>query len=121
MSILAHRASLARLSIFTLDHSVGLLEKTLVPPTVNLINLIRQVDDGLVCIRMTPDEEGRFGFNVKGGSDLAMPILVSRVAPNTPADRCYPKLNEGDQVRILSCYYLVVEVYHVMAEVPKQS
>lgn len=27
-----------------------------------------------------------------------MPILVSRVAPNTPADRCYPKLNEGDQV-----------------------
>lgn len=29
-----------------------------------------------------------------------MPILVSRVAPNTPADRCYPKLNEGDQVLI---------------------
>lgn len=47
---------------------------------------------------MTPDEQGRFGFNVKGGQDLDMPILVSRVAPNTPADRCYPKLNEGDQV-----------------------
>ncbi|KAF6209442.1 hypothetical protein GE061_015189 [Apolygus lucorum] len=59
-------------------------------------------DDGLVCIRMTPDEEGRFGFNVKGGSDLAMPILVSRVAPNTPADRCYPKLNEGDQVLFIN-------------------
>lgn len=52
-----------------------------------------------MCIKLTPDEQGRFGFNVKGGSDLNMPILVSRVAPNTPADRCYPKLNEGDQVR----------------------
>ncbi|XP_073970241.1 protein tyrosine phosphatase Meg isoform X3 [Rhodnius prolixus] len=59
-------------------------------------------DENLVCIRMTPDEEGRFGFNVKGGSDLGMPILVSRVAPNTPADRCYPKLNEGDQVLLIN-------------------
>ncbi|XP_051154879.1 tyrosine-protein phosphatase non-receptor type 4 isoform X3 [Leptopilina boulardi] len=56
------------------------------------------LEDGLVAIRLTPDEQGRFGFNVKGGLDLEMPILVSRVAPNTPADRCYPKLNEGDQV-----------------------
>ncbi|XP_043281323.1 tyrosine-protein phosphatase non-receptor type 4 isoform X3 [Venturia canescens] len=55
-------------------------------------------EDGFVTIRLTPDEQGRFGFNVKGGQDLVMPILVSRVAPNTPADRCYPKLNEGDQV-----------------------
>lgn len=47
---------------------------------------------------MRPDEQGRFGFNVKGGADLDMPVLVSRVAPNTPADTCYPKLNEGDQV-----------------------
>lgn len=23
---------------------------------------------------------------------------MSRVAPNTPADKCYPKLSEGDQV-----------------------
>jgi tyrosine-protein phosphatase non-receptor type 4 len=56
----------------------------------------------LVLIRIAPDEEGRFGFNVKGGSDLNMPILVSRVAPNTPADRCYPKLNEGDQVLFIN-------------------
>ncbi len=27
-----------------------------------------------------------------------MPIIVSRVAPNTPADLCIPRLNEGDQV-----------------------
>ncbi|KAL0268614.1 UNVERIFIED_CONTAM: hypothetical protein PYX00_010476 [Menopon gallinae] len=55
-------------------------------------------DGGLVVIKITPDENGRFGFNVKGGADLELPILVSRVAPNTPADRCYPKLSEGDQV-----------------------
>lgn len=53
---------------------------------------------GLVTIRMKPDEGGKFGFNVKGGSDQNLPVLVSRVAPNTPADRCYPRLNEGDQV-----------------------
>lgn len=27
-----------------------------------------------------------------------MPIIVSRVAPNTPADLEIPRLNEGDQV-----------------------
>ncbi|RZF45166.1 hypothetical protein LSTR_LSTR007129 [Laodelphax striatellus] len=59
-------------------------------------------DEGLVSIVMEPDEQGRFGFNVKGGADLDMPILVSRVAPNTPADTCYPKLNEGDQVLLIN-------------------
>lgn len=56
----------------------------------------------MVLIRIAPDEQGRFGFNVKGGSDLNMPILVSRVASNTPADRCYPKLNVGDQVLFIN-------------------
>ncbi|KAK3108379.1 hypothetical protein FSP39_006663 [Pinctada imbricata] len=53
---------------------------------------------GLVTIKMKPDEQGRFGFNVKGGADQGMPIIVSRVAPNTPADLAIPRLNEGDQV-----------------------
>ncbi|KAH3719339.1 hypothetical protein DPMN_062171 [Dreissena polymorpha] len=53
---------------------------------------------GLVTIRMIPDAQGRFGFNVKGGADQGMPIIVSRVAPNTPADNADPRLNEGDQV-----------------------
>lgn len=65
------------------------------------------MEDGLVTISLTPDEQGRFGFNVKGGLDLDMPILVSRVAPNTPADRCYPKLNEGDQV----IGYILLKIY----------
>ncbi|XP_042217491.1 tyrosine-protein phosphatase non-receptor type 4-like isoform X3 [Homarus americanus] len=51
---------------------------------------------------MKPDEGGKFGFNVKGGADQNLPVLVSRVAPNTPADRCYPRLNEGDQVLLIN-------------------
>ncbi|XP_014662794.1 PREDICTED: tyrosine-protein phosphatase non-receptor type 4-like [Priapulus caudatus] len=54
--------------------------------------------ESLVVIRIKPDEQGRFGFNVKGGCDQNMPVLVSRVAPNMPADLCTPRLNEGDQV-----------------------
>lgn len=27
-----------------------------------------------------------------------MPISISRVAPNTPADKCVPRLTEGDQL-----------------------
>uniref|UniRef100_A0A669PDG6 protein-tyrosine-phosphatase n=1 Tax=Phasianus colchicus TaxID=9054 RepID=A0A669PDG6_PHACC len=51
---------------------------------------------------MKPDENGRFGFNVKGGYDQKMPVIVSRVAPGTPADLCVPRLNEGDQVVLIN-------------------
>ncbi|XP_076460431.1 tyrosine-protein phosphatase non-receptor type 4-like isoform X3 [Babylonia areolata] len=62
------------------------------------------VSDGhsLVTIRMKPDDHGRFGFNVKGGADQGMPIIVSRVAPETPADLAIPRLNEGDQVLFIN-------------------
>ena len=40
--------------------------------------------DPLVSIRIKSDERGRFGFNVKGGADQGSPIIVSRVARNTP-------------------------------------
>ena len=56
----------------------------------------------LVTIHMKPDDEGRFGFNVKGGHDQNCPVLVSRVAPNTPADNASPKLREGDQVMTIN-------------------
>ncbi|KAG8523824.1 Tyrosine-protein phosphatase non-receptor type 4, partial [Galemys pyrenaicus] len=56
--------------------------------------------DNLVLIRMKPDENGRFGFN--GGYDQKMPVIVSRVAPGTPADLCVPRLNEGDQVVLIN-------------------
>jgi len=51
-----------------------------------------------VLIRLEPDRQGKFGFNVKGGADMNCPVLVSRVAPGTPADQCYPRLTEGDQL-----------------------
>nr|XP_027194217.1 tyrosine-protein phosphatase non-receptor type 4-like [Dermatophagoides pteronyssinus] len=52
----------------------------------------------VVTVTMKPDEQGRFGFNVKGGHDQNCPVLVSRILPNTPADCAEPKLHEGDQV-----------------------
>ncbi|KAI1299327.1 Tyrosine-protein phosphatase non-receptor type 4 [Halotydeus destructor] len=51
-----------------------------------------------ISVRMRPDDQGKYGFNVKGGKDQQLPILVSRVVPNAPADNATPKLNEGDQV-----------------------
>lgn len=64
----------------------------------------QMVEEGLVTIVLHPDEDMKYGFNVKGGANRDipetgdLPILVSRVAPNTPADRCIPRLSEGDQV-----------------------
>lgn len=60
------------------------------------------LEEGLVQVRIQPDEQGRFGFNVKGGADLNLPILISKVAPNTPADKCVPRLSEGDQVVLIN-------------------
>ncbi|XP_058168479.1 LOW QUALITY PROTEIN: tyrosine-protein phosphatase non-receptor type 4 [Anopheles ziemanni] len=54
--------------------------------------------NGLVTIHLAADEQGRFGFNVKGGIDHGLPIVVSRVAPHTPADKSVPRVCEGDQV-----------------------
>ncbi|XP_056157054.1 tyrosine-protein phosphatase non-receptor type 4-like [Lampris incognitus] len=68
-------------------HGSGVLDK-------NMVN----GDETLVLIRMSADEHGRFGFNVKGGSDQKMPVIVSRVTSGTAADLCVPRLNEGDQV-----------------------
>ena len=48
---------------------------------------------------MKPDDQGRYGFNVKGGAESSTPVTVSKVAPNAPADRTTPRLSEGDQVR----------------------
>ncbi|KAI4904966.1 hypothetical protein NFI96_018647 [Prochilodus magdalenae] len=58
--------------------------------------------DNLALIKMKPDENGRFGFNVTGGADQKMPVIVSRVAPGTSADLCVPRLNEGDQIVLIN-------------------
>jgi len=44
----------------------------------------------------------RIVYNVQGGSDQLTPVIVSRVAPNTPADLCLPRLSEGDQVLFIN-------------------
>ncbi|KAI6188054.1 hypothetical protein M3Y98_00312200 [Aphelenchoides besseyi] len=55
-------------------------------------------EDGYVLVRMQPDSQGRFGFNVTGGTDTIHPVIISRISAGSAADRCFPRLNEGDQV-----------------------
>ncbi|XP_032242658.2 tyrosine-protein phosphatase non-receptor type 4 isoform X1 [Nematostella vectensis] len=54
--------------------------------------------EGLITVRMEPDKEGRFGFNVQGGADINLPVIVSKIARGTPADLCMPQLQEGDEI-----------------------
>ncbi|XP_028281177.1 tyrosine-protein phosphatase non-receptor type 3 isoform X1 [Parambassis ranga] len=59
-------------------------------------------DGDLMLICITPDHEGKFGFNVKGGVDQKMPLAISHVKPDSPAGRCEPKLLEGDLVVLIN-------------------
>ncbi|XP_066253598.1 tyrosine-protein phosphatase non-receptor type 4 isoform X2 [Euwallacea similis] len=56
------------------------------------------IEENLSTVVLYPDKDGKYGFNVKGGTEVSVPIVVSKVAPNTPADKCVPRLSEGDQV-----------------------
>uniref|UniRef100_H3A3G9 Tyrosine-protein phosphatase n=1 Tax=Latimeria chalumnae TaxID=7897 RepID=H3A3G9_LATCH len=60
------------------------------------------LEGDLLLVRIAPDEEGKFGFNLKGGVDQKMALVVSRVSPGSPADQCMPKLNEGDQIVLIN-------------------
>lgn len=59
-------------------------------------------DGNLVLIRILPDEGGKFGFNLKGGIDQKMPLVVSKIIPDSPSDKCTPKLIEGDQIILIN-------------------
>lgn len=54
--------------------------------------------EGLMTVRMEPDDQGRFGFNVQGGADINLPVIVSKIARGMPADMCMPQLQEGDEI-----------------------
>lgn len=54
--------------------------------------------EGIITVRMEPDELGRFGFNVQGGADINLPVIVSKIARGMPADMCMPHLQEGDEI-----------------------
>lgn len=59
-------------------------------------------DKTLITVCMEADEQGRFGFNVRGGIDVNLPVLVARIAPHSPADRVVPKIKEGDKVLLIN-------------------
>lgn len=59
-------------------------------------------DKNLITVCMEADEHGRFGFNVRGGTDVNLPVLVARIAPHSPADRVIPKIKEGDKVLLIN-------------------
>lgn len=61
------------------------------------INL-REYENELTTVHLIADEQGYFGFNLRGGIDYNLPITISRIFPYTPADRAAPKISEGDQV-----------------------
>ena len=51
-----------------------------------------------MVVRLQLGDQGRYGFNVKGGAGSSIPVTVSKVAPRW-ATRCSgPRLSEGDQV-----------------------
>lgn len=56
------------------------------------------ISEGLVIVRIKPDKDGRYGFNVKGGADQNILVTVSKVAENSPAALCSPPLNIGDHI-----------------------
>uniref|UniRef100_A0A674EHM8 protein-tyrosine-phosphatase n=1 Tax=Salmo trutta TaxID=8032 RepID=A0A674EHM8_SALTR len=69
----------------------------------NLCVLQRALGDGdLLLVRLAPDHDGKFGFNVKGGVDQKMSLAISQVNPDSPAGRVEPRLLEGDQVVLIN-------------------
>ena len=61
-------------------------------------NQINGIPEGFVLVRIRPDSDGRYGFNVKGGADQNIPVTVSKVADNSPAALCSPPLRVGDHI-----------------------
>ncbi|XP_034659159.1 tyrosine-protein phosphatase non-receptor type 4 [Drosophila subobscura] len=85
-------------------YSSGQHSPLLLPTTIADAVGQGQPDSGsdLITIRLQADEQGRYGFNVKGGVDLSLPVQVSKVVPHTPADRCTPRVCEGDEVLMIN-------------------
>uniref|UniRef100_A0A674DHR3 protein-tyrosine-phosphatase n=1 Tax=Salmo trutta TaxID=8032 RepID=A0A674DHR3_SALTR len=70
---------------------------------LNTVSISRALGDGdLLLVRLAPDHDGKFGFNVKGGVDQKMSLAISQVNPDSPAGRVEPRLLEGDQVVLIN-------------------
>ncbi|CAF3666050.1 unnamed protein product [Rotaria socialis] len=53
-------------------------------------------DQHVILIKIKPDIDGRYGFNIKGGTDKQASIIVAKVVANTSASRAL--LHEGDTI-----------------------
>ncbi|KAJ8340776.1 hypothetical protein SKAU_G00330670 [Synaphobranchus kaupii] len=62
----------------------------------------RVIDGDLLLVHIAPDEEGKFGFNVKGGVDQKMALVISHVSADSPAGQSSPPLLEGDQIVLIN-------------------
>ncbi|CAH0563802.1 unnamed protein product, partial [Brassicogethes aeneus] len=56
----------------------------------------QQCDVAATTIVLELDGGEMYGFIISGGSDRNLPIKISRIVADTPADKCTPKLNVGD-------------------------
>ncbi|MFT7800375.1 tyrosine-protein phosphatase non-receptor type 3 isoform X1 [Arapaima gigas] len=61
-----------------------------------------EMEGDLLLVRIAPDKDGKFGFNVKGGVDQKMPLVISHVSPDSPAGKCTPLLKEGDHIVLIN-------------------
>lgn len=56
------------------------------------------VVSNISLVELRPDRNGRYGFNVKGGADQNMDIIISKVNDDLPASKCTPPIEIGDRV-----------------------
>ncbi|CAF1044909.1 unnamed protein product [Adineta ricciae] len=68
-----------------MSNGINYIDSSIIPTVLDTIR-----------IKLQSDGDGRYGFNVKGGGDEQVPIVVSRVAVDTPAHRAL--LHEGDEI-----------------------
>uniref|UniRef100_A0A672SFD0 protein-tyrosine-phosphatase n=1 Tax=Sinocyclocheilus grahami TaxID=75366 RepID=A0A672SFD0_SINGR len=102
-STYANAHSLAAICIQYSESSILFL--SYLPQRVYFVVICMQsvtADGDLLLVRISPDQDGKFGFNVKGGVDQKMPLAISHVNPASPAGRCVPPLMEGDQVLLIN-------------------
>ncbi|XP_028836448.1 tyrosine-protein phosphatase non-receptor type 3 isoform X2 [Denticeps clupeoides] len=60
------------------------------------------IDGDLLLVKFSPDSDGKFGFNVKGGSDQKTPLVISHVHPDSPAAQCTPAVCVGDELVLVN-------------------
>uniref|UniRef100_A0AAY4DMK2 Protein tyrosine phosphatase non-receptor type 3 n=1 Tax=Denticeps clupeoides TaxID=299321 RepID=A0AAY4DMK2_9TELE len=68
----------------------------------SVLNKNVTIDGDLLLVKFSPDSDGKFGFNVKGGSDQKTPLVISHVHPDSPAAQCTPAVCVGDELVLVN-------------------